>query len=149
MNINLILGVIAIVWLLFLTSFIVWFYLSLKNILKDSKDKNFLKTFKNIEEIQQKNLKDILNLNLDLDSFKKESRLNIQRVGLAKYNPFKETGGNNSFSLVLLDGNKNGIIITSLHTRERTRLYLKEVISGKPKIELSNDEEQALKESLK
>ena len=149
MNINLILGVIAIVWLLFLTSFIVWFYLLLKNILKDSKDKNFLKTFKNIEEIQQKNLKDILNLNLDLDSFKKESRLNIQRVGLTKYNPFKETGGNNSFSLVLLDGNKNGIIITSLHTRERTRLYLKEVISGKPKIELSNDEEQALKESLK
>ena len=149
MNINLILGVIAIVWLLFLTSFIVWFYLSLKNILKDSKDKNFLKTFKNIEEIQQKNLKDILNLNLDLDSFKKESRLNIQRVGLTKYNPFKETGGNNSFSLVLLDGNKNGIIITSLHTRERTRLYLKEVISGKPKIELSDDEEQALKESLK
>ncbi len=149
MNINLILGVIAIVWLLFITSFLVWFYLSLKNILKDSKDKNFLKTFKNIEEIQQKNLKDILNLNLDLDSFKKESRLNIQRVGLTKYNPFKETGGNNSFSLVLLDGNKNGIIITSLHTRERTRLYLKEVISGKPKIELSNDEEQALKESLK
>ena len=149
MNINLILGVIAIAWLLFITSFLVWFYLSLKNILKDSKDKNFLKTFKNIEEIQQKNLKDILNLNLDLDSFKKESRLNIQRVGLAKYNPFKETGGNNSFSLVLLDGNKNGIIITSLHTRERTRLYLKEVISGKPKIELSNDEEQALKESLK
>ena len=149
MNINLILGVIAIVWLLFITSFLVWFYLSLKNILKDSKDKNFLKTFKNIEEIQQKNLKDILNLNLDLDSFKKESRLNIQRVGLTKYNPFKETGGNNSFSLVLLDGNKNGIIITSLHTRERTRLYLKEVISGKPKIELSDDEEQALKESLK
>jgi hypothetical protein len=149
MNINLILGVIAIVWSLFLTSFIVWFYLSLKNILKDSKDKNFLKTFKNIEEIQQKNLKDILNLNLDLDSFKKESRLNIQRVGLTKYNPFKEIGGNNSFSLVLLDGNKNGIIITSLHTRERTRLYLKEVISGKPKIELSDDEEKALKESLK
>jgi len=149
MNINLILGVIAIAWLLFITSFLVWFYLSLKNILKDSKDKNFLKTFKNIEEIQQKNLKDILNLNLDLDSFKKESRLNIQRVGLTKYNPFKETGGNNSFSLVLLDGNKNGIIITSLHTRERTRLYLKEVISGKPKIELSDDEEQALKESLK
>jgi hypothetical protein len=149
MNINLILGVIAIVWLLFLTSFLVWFYFSLKNILKDSKGKDFLKTFKNIEEIQQKNLKDILNLNLDLESFKKESRLNIQRIGLTKYNPFKETGGNNSFSLVLLDGNKNGIIITSLHTRERTRVYLKEVVSGKPKIELSDDEGKALKESLK
>ena len=149
MNINLILGIIAIVWLLFLTSFLVWFYFSLRNILKDSKDKNFLKTFKNIEEIQQKNLKDILNLNLNLDSFRKESRLNIQRVGLTKYNPFKETGGNNSFSLVLLDGNKNGIIITSLHTRERTRFYLKEVKLGKPDLELSDDEEKALKESLR
>ena len=132
-----------------ITSFLIWFYFTLKNILKDSKDKNFLKTFKNIEELQQKNLKDILNLNLDLDSFKKQSKLNIQRIGLAKYNPFKETGGNNSFSLVLLDGNKNGIIITSLHTRERTRLYLKEIKSGKPNIELSEDEEKALKESLK
>jgi len=73
----------------------------------------------------------------------------IQRVGLSKYNPFKETGGNNSFSLVLLDGNKNGIIITSLHTRERTRFYLKEVKSGKSLIELSEDEAKALKESVK
>lgn len=149
MNINLLLSIIAIVWLVAITSFLIWFYFTLKNILKDSKDKNFLKTFKNIEELQQKNLKDILNLNLDLDSFKKQSKLNIQRIGLAKYNPFKETGGNNSFSLVLLDGNKNGIIITSLHTRERTRLYLKEIKSGKPNIELSEDEEKALKESLK
>lgn len=148
MNINLILTIIAIVWVSMLTGFFIWFYLSLKNIIKDSKDKNFLKTFKNIEELQQKNLKDILNLNLDLDSFKKQSKLNIQRVGLTKYNPFKETGGNNSFSLVLLDGNKNGIIITSLHTRERTRLYLKEVKLGKPVIELSEDEAKALKEAV-
>lgn len=148
MNINLIIGIIAIVWLLVLTSFFIWFYLSLKNIIKDSKDKNFLKTFKNIEELQQKNLKDILNLDLDLDSFKRESKLNIQKIGLTKYNPFKETGGNNSFSLVLLDGNKNGIIITSLHTRERTRLYLKEVKQGKATIELSEDEAKALKEAI-
>lgn len=148
MNINLILTIIAIVWLLMLTGFVVWFYLTLKNIIKDSKDKNFLKTFKNIEELQQKNLKDILNLNLDLNSFKKESKLNIQRVGLTKYNPFKETGGNNSFSLVLLDGNKNGIIITSLHTRERTRLYLKQVKLCKSTIELSENEAKALKEAV-
>ena len=149
MNINLLLSVIAIIWTLLLTIFTFWLYKSLKNLFKDSTDKNFIKAFRRIEEIQQNNLKDILNLNLNLDSFKKDSKFNIQKVKYVKYNPFKETGGNNSFSLVLLDGNKNGIIITSLHTRERTRLYLKEIALGESKIELSEDEEKVLKESLR
>jgi hypothetical protein len=51
--------------------------------------------------------------------------------------------------LVLLDGNKNGIIITSLHTRERTRLYLKDVVEGSSKIELSKDESKALNLAIK
>ena len=83
-----------------------------------------------------------------MDSFKKDSKFNIQKVKYVKYNPFKETGGNNSFSLVLLDGNKNGIIITSLHTREKTRVYLKELISGNSKIELSKEERESLKLAL-
>ena len=98
---------------------------------KDSKDKNFIKTIRNIEEIQQKNIHDIFNLNRDLADFKKESKLVIQRIGLTKFNSFKESGGDHSFSLVLLDGNKNGIIITSLHTRERTRTYLRRFIRVK------------------
>ena len=86
---------------------------------------------------------------LRLEQLKDESKLHIQKVGLVKFNPFNETGGDHSFSLALLDGNKNGIIITSLHTRERTRFYLKEVKSGKSLIELSEDEAKALKESVK
>lgn len=144
MDINNIISIIILVWLTALTGFISWIYFGFKNLLKDSKDKNFIKTFKNIQEVQEQNIKDILSLNLDLNNFKKVSKLNIQKVGLTKYNPFDETGGDHSFSLVLLDGNKNGIIITSLHTRERTRLYLKEVVSGNSKIELSKDESKAL-----
>lgn len=149
MDINNIISIIILVWLTALTGFISWIYFGFKNLLKDSKDKNFIKTFKNIQEVQEQNIKDILNLNLDLNNFKKVSKLNIQKVGLTKYNPFDETGGDHSFSLVLLDGNKNGIIITSLHTRERTRLYLKEVVSGNSKIELSKDESKALNLAIK
>lgn len=149
MDINNIISIIILVWLIALTGFISWIYFGFKNLLKDSKDKNFIKTFKNIQEVQEQNIKDILNLNLDLNNFKKVSKLNIQKVGLTKYNPFDETGGDHSFSLVLLDGNKNGIIITSLHTRERTRLYLKEVVSGNSKIELSKDESKALSLAIK
>ena len=149
MNINIIISIITLVWLTALTGFIAWIYFGFKNLLKDSKDKNFIKTFKNIQEVQEQNIKDILSLNLDLNNFKKVSKLNIQKVGLAKYNPFDETGGDHSFSLVLLDGNKNGIIITSLHTRERTRLYLKDVVEGNSKIELSKDESKALNLAIK
>ena len=119
MNISLTLVIIAIVWLVILTSFAVWTFLIFKDLIKISKNKEF-----------SDNTKEIKNIWTDLKQFKENSKLNISRVGLAKYNPFKETGGNNSFSLVLLDANKNGIIITSLHTRERTRLYLKEVKLG-------------------
>lgn len=149
MNINLIISIFAIVWLSILTGLFVWLYSGFKNLLRDSKEKNFIKSFNDIQELQQKNIKDITNLNSELMRFKNESKLNIQRVGLAKYNPFDETGGDHSFSLVLLDGNKNGIIITSLHTRERTRLYLKEVLTGKTKIELSKDELKALNLAIK
>jgi hypothetical protein len=149
MDINNIISIITLVWLAALTGFIAWIYFGFKNLLKDSKDKNFIKTFKNIQEVQEQNIKDILNLNLDLNNFKKVSKLNIQKVGLTKYNPFDETGGDHSFSLVLLDGNKNGIIITSLHTRERTRLYLKDVVEGSSKIELSKDESKALNLAIK
>lgn len=149
MNISLILVLIAITWLIGLSVFLSWSYMKLKNIFKGSSDKDFIKTIKNIEETQEKNTKDILSLNTDLSRFKEISKLDIQKVGLAKYNPFNETGGDHSFSLALLDGNKNGIIITSLHTRERTRLYLKEISLGKSKLELSKEEEKALKLSLK
>jgi len=131
MDINLILSVIAIVWLTILTILIVWAYFVLKNLVKNSKDKDFIKTFKNIQDIQSDNSIGIKELNLRLEQLKDESKLHIQKVGLVKFNPFNETGGDHSFSLALLDGNKNGIIITSLHTRERTRFYLKEVFLKK------------------
>lgn len=149
MNINLILIIIAIVWLLFLTILTLWIFFVLKKLVKDSKNKDFIKILKSIWNIQSDNFKNIKDLDFKIEQLKNETKLHVQKVGLIKFNPFNETGGDHSFSLALLDGNKNGIIITSLHTRERTRLYLKEVLSGKTKLELSKEEEKALKIALK
>lgn len=137
MNINLILSIIAIVWLIILTGVSVWIYIVFKDLIKISKNKEF-----------SNNTKEIKNIWSEISTIKEASKLNIQRTGLVKFNPFDETGGDHSFSLALLDGNKNGIIITSLHTRERTRLYLKEVLKGKTKIDLSKEEQKALQLSL-
>lgn len=149
MDINLILSTIAIIWLLCLTIFILWIFFVFKKLVKDSKNKDFIKILKNIWDIQSDNFKNIKDLDFKLEQLKDEVKLHIQKVGLVKFNPFNETGGDHSFSLALLDGNKNGIIITSLHTRERTRFYLKEVLLGKTKLELSKEENKALKIALK
>jgi hypothetical protein len=138
MNLSLTLSIIAIIWSILITLVLVWLYRIFKDLIKVSKEKDFINNTKEIKEIKN-----------DLEGFKSLSKANIQKVGLVKFNPFNETGGDHSFSLALLDGHKNGIIITSLHTRERTRLYVKDVSSGKSKIELSIEEQKALQLSLK
>ena len=138
MNINLIISIIAIVISIVSLSLFVWIYFIFKDLIKISKNKEF-----------SNNTSEIVHLKSEILRIKGMSHNYVQRVGLIKFNPFNESGGDHSFSLALLDGDKNGIIITSLHTRERTRLYLKEVFSGKVKVKLSEEEEKALKLSIK
>jgi hypothetical protein len=54
----------------------------------------------------------------------------LHKTHVVRFNPFKEVGGNQSFSVVLLDGKNSGVVISSLHTREGTRVYAKPVLSG-------------------
>lgn len=56
----------------------------------------------------------------------------LSRVGYIRFNPFKDVGGDQSFAIALLDGKKNGIVLSSLFTREGTRVYSKPVLEGKP-----------------
>jgi predicted Zn-dependent protease len=71
-----------------------------------------------------------------------------QKFAMVRYNPFRETGGDQSFSMALLDLRNNGIVITSIHGREVDRIYAKEIIDGKSKHNLSAEEIQAIKESI-
>jgi len=63
----------------------------------------------------------------DIEGIKKEGLTHIQRVGFVRFNPFDDTGGNQSFALALLDDRGNGVVISSLHGRESTRIYGKPV----------------------
>ncbi|OGI16151.1 MAG: hypothetical protein A3E38_00895 [Candidatus Moranbacteria bacterium RIFCSPHIGHO2_12_FULL_54_9] len=55
----------------------------------------------------------------------------IHKTAVLRFNPFKEVGSNQSFCIALLDGKNSGIVLSSLHTREGTRVYAKPVILGK------------------
>jgi len=84
------------------------------------------------------------------DDIVKNNLYNIQKIGLTRYNPFAETGGNQSFCLSLLDGNGNGIVISSLHSRDVTRIYAKPVKKLKAfGYEFSEEEKNAVKNAKK
>lgn len=70
-----------------------------------------------------------------------------QKVGIVKYDAFKEMGGKLSFSLCLLDDENNGFILTSMHTREGCYTYVKEIIKGESFVVLASEERKALEEA--
>lgn len=72
----------------------------------------------------------------------------VQHVGLVRFNPFEDTGGNQSFALALLDANGDGFVVSSLHSRAVTRVYAKTVTKGKSEAALSDEEAEALKKAL-
>lgn len=75
-------------------------------------------------------------------------RRSFQRVGLVRYNPFEETGGNQSFALALLDAGGDGWVLSSLHARSGTRVYAKAISAGRSDAALSDEETAALRQAL-
>jgi hypothetical protein len=72
----------------------------------------------------------------------------FQRVGLVRYNPFEETGGNQSFALALLDAAGDGWVLSSLHARSGTRVYAKAIKAGRADAALSEEEGAAIKQAM-
>jgi hypothetical protein len=76
------------------------------------------------------------------------SRRALQRVGLVRFNPFEETGGNQSFAFALLDARGDGFVVSSLHARSGTRVYAKSVSGGHSDSPLSTEEARAVEQAL-
>lgn len=72
----------------------------------------------------------------------------VSKVAMSRYNPYKDVGGDQSFSIILLNGRDSGLVVTSLHTRSGTRIYSKQITSGKTEVELSSEERMLLRQVL-
>ena len=77
----------------------------------------------------------------------KRNQLAVSKLGLVRFNPFNDTGGNQSFCLALLDSHNSGLVISSIHARTGTRFYAKEIVAGKPSSQLSEEEQAAYKQA--
>jgi hypothetical protein len=73
------------------------------------------------------------------------SRGSLQHVGLVRFNPFEDTGSDQSFASALLDDRRDGIVLSSLHGRGQTRVFAKPVEGGESTHTLSDEEAQAIR----
>ncbi|MEK7560918.1 MAG: DUF948 domain-containing protein [Patescibacteria group bacterium] len=84
-----------------------------------------------------------------LDAVENIARRSVHRIGFKRFNPFSDTGGDNSFALALLNQQKDGVVLSSLYTREGVRIYGKRVRDGRAPQALSKEEKEVLEEAIK
>jgi len=100
-----------------------------------------LKTYlKDVEEIKKDN-REIKNYYTKLDS---DLASCIQKVGLVRYNAFRDVGSDLSFAIALLDGNDNGVVFNGIYGSEYSNIYAKPIKNKESKYQLSNEEQYAI-----
>jgi len=95
-------------------------------------------------EDQGKNIEKIYG---EIEKLNKISATCFQKIGVIRFNPFQEVGGDQSFSVALLDAQNNGFVITGLYTREGNRIFAKPIENGQSKYLLSGEEKEAIKKA--
>ncbi len=136
-------------WSLVLTVLFVKFYFYYSRLTKEGKKESLIQVIDTVlakEDVLEKKIDELVKQCTKLEE---EGKLYVQKIGLIRFNPFQDTGGDQSFILALVDANDTGVVISSLHTRSGTRWYAKKVTGGKGiEHNLSEEEKKAIKEAL-
>lgn len=103
-------------------------------------DEMLQKYVENVEEIKKENA-EIERYCQKLDNDSKE---NLKKIGLVRYNAYKDTGSNLSFALTLLNEKDTGIVLNGIYGRDTSNIYAKPVVNGKSEYALSKEEEEAI-----
>ncbi len=127
-----------------LSFFLYRFFALYKKLTKGIEVTDIKKILEKILVRGDENTKNIKEIVKRIDVIDDNDRRHIQKVGLVRFNPFSELGGDHSFCLAILDDRDTGVVITGLHTRDRTRVYMKDIKNGKSSLELSAEEKKAV-----
>ena len=147
MNISLITGIIGVLLGLFST----WQILSLNKLRKNFFAGTKALDLESVIEGLRQELEDSRQRQLLAEDSLRKLQYNfgfaVQKVGMVRFNPFGDGGGNFSFTIALLDQHNSGVIITSMHGREQNRIYTKKLEDGTCATKLTDEEEQAIQEA--
>lgn len=99
--------------------------------------------FEQIKRLRQTE-KSLEELNDFCQYLEKMSLKGLQKISVVRFNPFNDTGGDQSFAIACLDAENNGFTLTSLFTREGTRIYSKPIRNSESTYPLTNEEKEAI-----
>lgn len=138
----------AIIWLVTLTVFFWQISSHYNNLTKGISTKTLKSILEHLLTRVEGAEKKLVFLTEKCDTLEKDGLLHIQKIGLLRFNPFKDTGGDQSFIVALIDAHETGIVISGLYSRTGTRWYAKRVTNGKGIDHvLSDEEKKAIKEA--
>jgi hypothetical protein len=120
------------------------------NLLSEEKtadlEKLLLNQSKNIK-LLDKDIQELYNISNQINALAGKS---LHRVGMIRFNPFKDIGGDQSFSLALLNGKNNGYTLSSLYSKEGARIYCKAITDGvSEKHPLTEEEKKAIQIAMR
>ena len=105
-------------------------------------------SLKEVLGILEKLAGDFKKVSQELAELKKNNKKNLQKVGVVRFNPFKKGGGDQSFSIAVLDALDNGFVITSLYSNAANRVYAKPIMNGASSYSLSQEEKEAINKAI-
>lgn len=118
-------------------------------ILSGVKGDNLEKVLKSHIERVDKAVEQNVKIEQEFSEFLNFSQKFLYRIGFQRFNPFQNTGGDQSFAVSILDDAGDGIVISSMHAREGTRIYAKPVKGGKEgKYKFSKEETDVINKAL-
>lgn len=97
-----------------------------------------------VERVEKQNA-EIMNL---IQELKKDFEKSIQKVGIVRYNAYKDTRSDLSFTLAMLDENNNGVVLNGIYSRETSNIYAKPVENAKSTYILSEEEQEAIRRAI-
>lgn len=137
-------NIVILGWLIFLTARYRAIFNRTKTLFSDKNKGNLSETLEkylsDVKEVEDHCFK----LDEEAKKIRKMAENSLQKVGMVRYNPFGDVGGNQSFSLCILDDSLEGFVISSIHSREGTRVYSKSVSKGVSDYNLSDEERKAI-----
>lgn len=137
--------IVAFFWLIILTILFWRSQAGFAKLFKQGDEVSIAATIKAILKEQQVDRKNIDVLLSRVETLEAASATHIQKIGLIRFNPFKDTGGDQSFIFALTDESDSGIVISGLYSRSGTRWYAKRVMRGQgTEHELSEEEKKAV-----
>ena len=107
----------------------------------ESMEETVLAQFERIEALEKSNEEK----DRQIESIFENLQHVYQKTGLVKYDAFREMSGKLSYAVALLDKENNGVMINSMYSREGCYSYVKTIVGGKCSIEMSEEEQEALK----